>query len=87
VQGGMRHRIHMKRIPIFAHGEPKAVGSGTARVVAESNHGVLLNPNHCWDSVRGKSVGRPTRDPRYLEAHKPRGTTAAPGTCRSKLFQ
>jgi hypothetical protein len=57
---GMSHRIRQKRIPIRALGEPKTKGSGTSRVVAESNHGGLLNPNRCWDSVRRKCVGQPT---------------------------
>ena len=58
---GMSHRIRQKRIPIRALGEPKTKGSGTTRVVAESNHDGLLNPNRCWDSVQMKSVGRPMR--------------------------
>ncbi len=58
---GMSHRICQKRIPIRALGEPKIKGSGTARVVAKSNHDGLLNPNRCWDSVRTMSVGRPMR--------------------------
>ena len=58
---GMSHRIRHKRIPLRALGEQKTKGSGTARVVAGSNHDGLLNPNRCWDSVRRKSVGRPTR--------------------------
>jgi len=55
---GVRHRIHEKRIPLRALGEPKTEGSGTARVVAESNHDGLLNPTRRWDSVRRKSMGR-----------------------------
>ena len=57
----MSHRIHQQAHPIRALGEPKAEGSGTARVVAKSNHGGLLNTNRCWDFVRRKSVGRPMR--------------------------
>jgi len=57
----MSHRIHEKRIPFRALGEPKARGSGTARVVAESNHDGLLNPSRRWDSVRRKSVRGLTR--------------------------
>jgi hypothetical protein len=41
--------------------EPKLRGSGTTRVVAESIHDGLLNPNRRWDSVRTTSVGRPTQ--------------------------
>jgi hypothetical protein len=58
---GMSIRIHLKRIPLRALGESKTKGSGTARVVAESNHCGLLNPNRCWDSVRRKRVGQPMR--------------------------
>jgi len=58
---GMSHRIRQKRIPIRALEEPKTKGSGTTRVVAESNHDGLLNPNHRWGSVRMKSVGQPMR--------------------------
>lgn len=58
---GMSHRIHKKRIPIRAFGEPKTKGSGTTRVVARSNHGGLLNPNRRWGFVRSERVGRPTR--------------------------
>ena len=57
----MSHRIRQKRIPIGALGEPKTKGSGMARVVAESNHGGLLNPNRCWDTVRRKHMGQPLR--------------------------
>lgn len=58
---GMSNRIREKRIPLRALGESKTKGSGTARVVAESNHGGSLNPIRRWDSVRGESIGQPTR--------------------------
>ena len=58
---GMSHWIHVKAHPTRALDEPKIGGSGTARVVAESNHGGLLNPNRRCGSVRRKSVGRLTR--------------------------
>jgi hypothetical protein len=64
----MRLRIQSEAHPNFAHGEPKAAGSGTARDVAASNHDGLLNPNRRWDAVRRQGVGRPTRNLRYLEA-------------------
>lgn len=57
----MSHWIHVKAHPTRAPDEPKVGGSGTTRAVAESNHGDLLNPNRCCDSVRRKSVGRLTR--------------------------
>ena len=63
----MSHRIRHKRIPLRALGESKTKGSGTTRVVAESNHDGLLNPNRRWDSVRRKRMGRPTANLRYLE--------------------
>lgn len=56
----MSNRIRNKRIPLRALDKSKTKGSGTARVVAESNHGGSLNPNRCWDSVRGQSIGQPT---------------------------
>lgn len=58
---GMRQWIHVKAHPTRDLDEPKVEVSGTARVVAESNHDGLLNPNHRCDSVRRKSVGRPAR--------------------------
>ena len=57
----MSNRICQKLIPLRALGESKTKGSGTARVVAESNHDGLLTPNRCWDFVRRKSVGQPMR--------------------------
>jgi hypothetical protein len=57
----MSHWIYVKAHPTRAPDEPKVGGSGTARVVAESNHSGLLNPNRCCDSVRRKSVGRLTQ--------------------------
>jgi hypothetical protein len=57
----MSHGIHEHANPICALGEPKAEGSGTARVVAEPNHDGLLTPNRCWGSVRRESAGRPAR--------------------------
>jgi hypothetical protein len=57
----MSHGIHEHANPICALGEPKAEGSGMARVVAEPNHDGLLNPIRCWGSVRRKSAGRPAR--------------------------
>ena len=83
----MSHRIRQKRIPLGALGEPKTKGSGTARVVAESNHGGLLNPNCCWDSVQRKCVGQPTGTFGISRHSCTRGTTSAHGTCRSKLLQ
>jgi hypothetical protein len=63
---GMSHRIHKKRIPLRALGESKTKGSGTTRVVAESNHVGLLNPNRRWDFARRKRMGQPTANLRYL---------------------
>lgn len=62
----MSHRIHKERIPSRALGESKTKGSGTTRVVAESNHDGLLNPNSRWDFVRRKRTGQPTANLRYL---------------------
>jgi hypothetical protein len=58
---GMSHRIREKRFPLRALGESKTKGSGTARVVAKSNHGSSLNPNGRWDFVRRDSMGQPRR--------------------------